>query len=162
GLLILPTHPGRPRQRVRSGVGLRYGVADPVHAQRVGLPRAARRAAGHDDDLVAAGAPAESDQLAVDLMHHVDPVPHLSHSPRLPAGRAAWLRGAVSEVISGSGIGDRSLASRRAVPPVIVNATSAFAPTIAPTSAAARAIAPPVVVGTRVSACSARSEVSSA
>ena len=48
-----------------------------------------------------------------------------------------------------SGIGDRYLASRRAVSPVIVNAASAFAPTIAPTSAAARAIAPPVVVGTR-------------
>ena len=43
-----------------------------------------------------------------------------------------------------------------------MNATSAFAPTIAPTSAAARAIAPPVVVGTRVSDGSARRVFSSA
>jgi hypothetical protein len=58
------------------GVGLRYGVADPVHAQRVGLARAALQAASHDDDLVADGAPAESDQRAVDLVHHVVGVPH--------------------------------------------------------------------------------------
>ena len=77
-----------------------------------------------------------------------------------PQVRASWLRVAGSVVNAISGIGERYLARRRAVSPVIVNATRALAPTIAPTSAAARAIAPPVVVGIRDRWCSARSEVS--
>jgi hypothetical protein len=68
-----------------------------------------------------------------------------------PQLRASWLRVASCGVNASSGIGDRYLASRRAVSPDIVNAASAVAPTIAPTSAAARAMAPPVVVGTRAS-----------
>src|SRR6185437_2077368 len=79
-----------------------------------------------------------------------------------PQVRASWLRVAGSVVNASSGIGERYLASRRAVSPVIVNATRARAPTIAPTSAVARAIAPPVVVGIRDRWCSARSEDSSA
>ena len=79
-----------------------------------------------------------------------------------PQVRASWLLIAGSVVNASSGIGERYLARRRAVSPVIVNATRALAPTIAPTSAAARAIAPPVVVGIRDRWCSARSEDSSA
>src|SRR5215831_3294849 len=79
-----------------------------------------------------------------------------------PQVSASWLRVAGSVVNASSGIGDRYLARRRAVSPVSVKATSAFAPTTAPTSAAARAMAPPVVVGTRASDDSARSELSSA
>src|ERR1700731_2859578 len=79
-----------------------------------------------------------------------------------PQVSASWLRVAGSVVNASSGIEDRYRASRRAVSPDIVNATSALAPTIAPTSAAARAIAPPVVVGTRVSDGSARSVLDSA
>src|SRR6516225_12446048 len=44
-----------------------------------------------------------------------------------PQVRASWLRVVDSVVKASSGIGDRYLASRRAVSPVIVNATSAFA-----------------------------------
>ena len=79
-----------------------------------------------------------------------------------PQDRASWLRVAGSGVNARSGIGDRYLASRRAVSPEIVKATSAVAPTIAPTSAAARAMAPPVVVGTRASEDSACRHSSSA
>lgn len=71
-----------------------------------------------------------------------------------PAKRELAQRGRRG-VKASNGIGDRYRATRRAVPPVIVKATSACAPTIAPTSAAARAIAPPVVVGTLVSDASA-------
>ncbi len=79
-----------------------------------------------------------------------------------PQVRASWLLMAGSVVNASSGIGERYLAMRRTVSPVIVNATRALAPTIAATSAAARAIAPPVVVGIRDRWCSARSEDSSA
>src|SRR5208283_1600959 len=75
---------------------------------------------------------------------------------------ASWPRVAGSDVNASSGIGDRYRASRRAVSPVIVKATSARAPTIAPTSAAARAMAPPVVVGIRVSEDTGRKLSSSA
>ena len=50
-------------------------------------------------------------------------------------------------VKASSGIGDRYLASRRAVSPVMVKATSALAATTDPTSAAARAMAHPVLAG---------------
>ena len=73
-----------------------------------------------------------------------------------PQLRASWLRVLGSGVNASSGIGDRYRASRRTVSPVMVKATRALAPTTAPTSAAARAIAPPVVVGTRVSEGAAR------
>ena len=66
------------------------------------------------------------------------------------------------EVNASSGMGERYRASRRAVSPVIVKATSARAPTIAPTSAAARAMAPPVVVGILVSEDAGRSRSASA
>ena len=50
-----------------------------------------------------------------------------------PQVSASWLRVADSVVNASSGIGDRYLASRRAVSPVMVKATSALAPTAAPT-----------------------------
>ena len=64
-----------------------------------------------------------------------------------PQVSASWLRVADSVVNASSGIGDRYLASRRAVSPVMVKATRALAPTAAPTSPAARAMAAPVVSG---------------
>ena len=64
-----------------------------------------------------------------------------------PQVSANWLRVAGLVVKASSGIGDRCLASRRAVSPVMVKATSAFAPTTDPTSAAARAMAQPVLAG---------------
>ena len=69
-----------------------------------------------------------------------------------PQVSASWLRVAASVVKASSGMGDRFRASRRAVPPVMVNATSALAPTIAPTSAAAWAMAEPTVSGAAVAA----------
>ena len=76
-----------------------------------------------------------------------------------PHVRASWLRVACGGVNASSGMADRYLASRLAVSPDIVNAIRAAASTMAPTSAAARAIAPPVVLSARGSATRRRTGI---
>src|ERR1700677_2642909 len=98
--------PVRNRARItdKTGTGHRSrirhvdGGADAVHAQRVGLARAAGRAARHDDDLVADGAPAEGHQGRVDLVDHLVGVTHRRGDERLdPPGEG--------ELAAGGGIG---------------------------------------------------------
>ena len=62
-----------------------------------------------------------------------------------PQVRVSWLRTSATGVNASSGMGDRCSASRRAVVPLWVKATSALAPTVLPTLAAARAMAPLIV-----------------
>src|ERR1700734_325306 len=75
----------RGKATLRSGIGQVDGVADAVHAQRVGLARAAGRAARHDDDLVADRAPAELHQGRVDLVDALVRVVHRGRDERLDA-----------------------------------------------------------------------------
>jgi hypothetical protein len=64
-----------------------------------------------------------------------------------PQLRDSTLRTVVIGVNASSGIGERSRDIRRAESPDCVNVTRYLTPTISPTSAAARVIAPPRVCG---------------
>jgi len=125
-------------------------MASPMRCTRRAFVRAwgARRAARHHHHKVAHLAPGDLEQGPVDLADHVVGVRDgRDEEGSAPQVSASWLRVADSVVNASSGIGDRYLASRRAVSPVMVKATSALAPTAAPTSPAARAMAAPMVSG---------------
>src|SRR5258706_2325965 len=123
-------------------------VTDAVHAKRVGPAGRARRAA-RDMTILSPIPQRPTSRSAFCTCLTMSSVWRTGGTMNVstPQVSASWLRVACSGVKASSGIGDRYLASRLAVSPDMVNATSAMALTTAPTSAAARAIAPPVVVG---------------